>query len=313
MDIEDLASRFQQNVNHHSFTDEEVDATRKQLVKWYDAERRALPWRGDSFELVSARSGVMNSESSSHDQNEDILEQDQECGEKQTTLNAASEPIIDASAVFTTPNRSAYGTWVSEIMLQQTRVETVIPYWYRWMEKYPTIGALAAATPEEVNTSWAGLGYYRRARQLHAGAQQLAAQAAAAGKEPELPSTVAELRQVPGIGAYTAGAIASIAFNKTEGLVDGNVIRVFSRLRMLRCEMGTKDMETRTWAMASRLVDPEHPGSFNQGLMELGATLCKPLKPKCDSCPLASLCQAKALLSVDRAVSTEEVDAATGS
>eukprot|EP00605_Chrysophyceae_sp_TOSAG23-4_P003038 GSChrysophyteH1.ASY1.ANO1.3343.1 assembled CDS len=196
---------------------------------------------------------------------------------------------------FVTPPQTPYGTWCSEIMLQQTRVETVIPYWYRWMQKYPNISALAAASPEDVNSSWAGLGYYRRARQLHLGAQQLVAEAKANGKEPHLPDTVVELLKVPGIGAYTAGAISSIAFNKPEPLVDGNVIRVFSRLRMLTSEVGSKDMEKRTWEMARRLVDPQAPSSFNQGLMELGASLCKPQTPSCEQCPLSSLCRARTL------------------
>ncbi len=281
-DIEDLAQCFREGKNDHFFTDEEVSLARKRLVEWYLSARRALPWRGDPFGMVQARSGASSALDKSTKEDDETL------------------PPSMESESFVTPPQTPYGTWCSEIMLQQTRVETVIPYWYRWMQKYPNISALAAASPEDVNSSWAGLGYYRRARQLHLGAQQLVAEAKANGKEPHLPDTVVELLKVPGIGAYTAGAISSIAFNKPEPLVDGNVIRVFSRLRMLTSEVGSKDMEKRTWEMARRLVDPQAPSSFNQGLMELGASLCKPQTPSCEQCPLSSLCRARTLTHLNR-------------
>ena len=323
-DIEDLAERFKSGMIDHSISDDEVEFTRRSLVQWYHRERRALPWRGDSFEAVkasrsrSAGAGAGGATAKAEDSAsfaaaalaivtasaEPDADADADAGAEAETEAAAVVDIdvgtgaaTDAPEkdIFVTPPPSAYGTWVSEIMLQQTRVETVIPYWYRWMRRYPTIRALASASPDEVNASWAGLGYYRRARQLHAGAQQLVAEAPE-GQEPALSSTADGLRKVPGIGAYTAGAISSIALGLVEPLVDGNVHRVFSRLRMLRCELGSKDMETRSWALARRLVDDKEPGAFNQGLMELGATVCKPISPRCGECPLRAVCQARQLL-----------------
>ena len=201
----------------------------------------------------------------------------------------------DASTLseFVTPPMSAYGTWVSEIMLQQTRVETVVPYWHRWMAKFPTVAALSAASPDEVNKMWAGLGYYRRAQQLLEGAKKVTADFGGV-----VPGTVAELLTVPGIGPYTAGAIASIAFNKPVPLVDGNVIRVMSRLRALTSEVGSKDMDKACWALGAAAVDPVDPGAFNQALMELGATVCKPTSPLCDACPVRKICHAHQLASL---------------
>ena len=188
---------------------------------------------------------------------------------------------------------SPYGTWISEIMLQQTRVETVIDYWKRWMETFPTLESLSQATPDDVNRLWAGLGYYRRAQQLLKGAQFVM-------KEFNgiIPSNVDELLKIPGIGPYTAGAIASIAFGKAVPLVDGNVIRVFARLYGITAEIGASGnvMEKHCWSIAGKLVDPVDPGAFNQSLMELGATVCKPTSPSCSTCPVRSVCVAKALV-----------------
>eukprot|EP01052_Picozoa_sp_SAG31_P034240 SAG31_NODE_3973_length_3702_cov_3.586848_2_plen_259_part_00 len=169
---------------------------------------------------------------------------------------------------------SAYGTWVSEIMLQQTRVETVIPYYIKWMERWPTAAALAAATAEEVNAAWAGLGYYRRARLLHQGAQLVA-------NPPYnglLPRTVDELSHIPGIGPYTAGAIASIAYGVSAPLVDGNVLRVLSRLKAVAATPAATVFKTRlAWELAEQLiVQTCRPGDLNQALMELGAIHCVP-------------------------------------
>jgi A/G-specific adenine glycosylase len=184
--------------------------------------------------------------------------------------------------------RSAYGTWVSEIMLQQTRVETVIPYWHKWMERFPSVAVLAEASSEDVNKQWAGLGYYSRAQRLLQGAQEIMSK-----HNGEVPNTVEGLKSIPGIGPYTAGAISSIAFGKAEPLVDGNVIRVFSRLRALTAEDKSKDMEKLCWGLATEVVDPTEPGAFNQALMELGATVCKPTNPLCETCPVSSSCLAK--------------------
>ena len=181
--------------------------------------------------------------------------------------------------------RDPYAIWVSEIMLQQTRVETVIPYYERFLLRFPTAVALAEAPSDDVLAAWSGLGYYRRARLLLAGAQAVATQGGA------LPADRAGLLTVPGIGRYTAGAIASIAFGQPVGLVDGNVARVFARLFAIEADMRKAGMRTAE-VLADELVAKEDPGAWNQALMELGATICTPRSPACDACPLASQCRA---------------------
>lgn len=187
--------------------------------------------------------------------------------------------------------RSPYGTWVSEIMLQQTRVETVIPYWHRWMETFPDVATLAQASPDDVNKLWAGLGYYSRAQRLLQGAKDIMNK-----NNGEVPSAIDRLKGIAGIGPYTAGAIASIAFGVPTGLVDGNVIRLFSRMRAITAEDKGKDMENTAWYLSGEIVDPDDAGSFNQALMELGATLCKPTNPSCETCPVAEHCMANRLI-----------------
>lgn len=176
---------------------------------------------------------------------------------------------------------SAYGTWVSEIMLQQTQVATVIDYWLRWMARFPTVEALANAPVDEVLAQWQGLGYYRRARLLQQGAKAVVARG-------NLPRTAVEWEDVPGVGRYTAGAIASIAFGEVAPLVDGNVERVYARIA---ADSATGPSLTRAaWGWASENVDPERPGDWNQALMELGATVCRPVSPQCLFCPLQAEC-----------------------
>eukprot|EP01033_Poteriospumella_lacustris_P001378 gene1378-1004_t len=172
-------------------------------------------------------------------------------------------------------------------MLQQTRVDTVINYWNKWMEKFPTVTDLAHATPDEVNQLWAGLGYYRRAQNLLKGAKYVVDK-----YDGLMPGTTEELLTIPGIGPYTAGAISSIAFKQCEPIVDGNVLRVFSRLFALRDEVGGGKMEKLSWKLATALVDPEAPSEFNQAIMELGALICSPTSPKCDVCPVRQACAA---------------------
>ncbi|MBX3189370.1 MAG: A/G-specific adenine glycosylase [Labilithrix sp.] len=183
--------------------------------------------------------------------------------------------------------RDPYAIWVSEIMLQQTRVETVIPYYERFLSRFPTAMALAEAPPDEVLAMWSGLGYYRRARLLLEGARAVAAKGGA------LPAERAGLVSVPGIGRYTAGAIASIAFGEPVGLVDGNVARVFARVFAIDEDMRKQGMRTAE-ALADAIVAERDPGAWNQALMELGATVCTPRSPSCDACPLsrASMCRA---------------------
>lgn len=193
-----------------------------------------------------------------------------------------------AEDAITFPN--AYATWVSEVMLQQTRVETVIPYWIKWMKTYPTVEALSKATPDDVNKIWSGLGYYRRAQLLLEGAKTVVSK-----HHGELPMTVPELLQVPGIGPYTAGAIASLAHGQVAPIVDGNIVRVYSRLLAIRDTASSSNNSKICWSTAALLVDPLRPGDFNQAVMELGATVCKPTSPSCDICPIQSLCRAKIL------------------
>ncbi|KAL8237141.1 hypothetical protein R6Q59_018222 [Mikania micrantha] len=180
----------------------------------------------------------------------------------------------------------AYAVWVSEIMLQQTRVQTVISYFNRWMEKWPTVHHLAQASIEEVNEVWAGLGYYRRARFLLEGAKMVVEDG---GK---FPRSVSDLRRVKGIGEYTAGAIASIAFKEAVPVVDGNVIRVIARLKTISANPKDKATIKNIWRLAGQLVDSHRPGDFNQAVMELGATLCTPVSPNCSSCPVSAQCNA---------------------
>ncbi|KAK2647525.1 hypothetical protein Ddye_015014 [Dipteronia dyeriana] len=192
--------------------------------------------------------------------------------------------------------KRAYGVWVSEIMLQQTRVQTMIEYYNRWMKKWPTINHLSQASLEEVNEMWAGLGYYRRARFLLEGAKMIVDEGGG------FPNTVSALLKVPGIGNYTAGAIASIAFNEAVPVVDGNVIRVLARLKAISANPKDSLTVKKFWKLAAQLVDPCRPGDFNQSLMELGATVCTPLNPSCSSCPVSGQCRALSMSKHDSSV-----------
>lgn len=204
---------------------------RKNLLHWYDQNKRDLPWR---------------------------------------------------------KSRDPYRIWVSEIMLQQTRVDTVIPYYQRFMENFPTLIDLAEADEDEVLKYWEGLGYYSRARNLHAAVKKVAT--VYGGKVPEDLQTISQLK---GIGAYTAGAVLSIAYNQPEPAVDGNVMRVFSRWFAMKDDVAKPATRRKMEAYALQVMCRERPGDFNQGLMELGALICHPLSPVCDSCPVNSLCQAR--------------------
>ena len=186
--------------------------------------------------------------------------------------------------------RDPYAVWVSEIMLQQTRVDVVVPYYERFLVRFPAVETLACAPLDDVLEHWAGLGYYRRARQLHAAAASVVRDHAGA-----VPADESALRALPGIGRYTAGAIRSIAFGEPAPIVDGNVARVLSRLFALRGGPGEAAWEKRLWELAGSLVPASDPSAFNQGLMELGATVCTPRAPLCPSCPLARNCRAHAL------------------
>jgi A/G-specific adenine glycosylase len=205
---------------------------RAPLLRWYDANRRDLPWRH------------------------------------------TSDP---------------FAIWISEAMLQQTRVETVIPYWERFLERFPDVGSLARADLDEVYAAWTGLGYYSRARNLKTAAETIVAEHGG-----ELPDTAEGLRALKGIGRYTAGAVASIAFDREEPLVDGNVIRVFTRLLGIREDSTSRQVVEFLWSVAGELVQGPRPGDLNQALMELGATLCTPRAPHCLACPVRRACDAHA-------------------
>lgn len=204
---------------------------RKDLLAWYDAEKRDLPWR---------------------------------------------------------LNRDAYSVWVSEIMLQQTTVAAVVPYFRRWMERFPTVESLAASDVEDALSVWQGLGYYRRCRNLHDASQIVV--------QNGLPVDFEGWLALPGIGAYTAGAICSISLDLQTPAVDGNVERVFARIK----SDDSINLKKKATDWAQSLVDCNRPGDVTQALMELGATVCRPVAPVCDVCPVMQECSAKAQDRQDR-------------
>jgi A/G-specific adenine glycosylase len=185
-------------------------------------------------------------------------------------------------------NQDPYAIWVSEIMLQQTRVAAVIDKYLAFLQNFPTVEALAAATEAEVLTLWSGLGYYRRARMLHQGAR-----AVAENCQGVMPQNRASLRNLPGIGSYTSAAIASIAYGEPVAVVDGNVERVIQRLAGwgATSTAGQAKLARETEQLAGKLLDPHHAGAFNQATMELGATICLPKNPQCLLCPVRKYCK----------------------
>ncbi len=185
--------------------------------------------------------------------------------------------------------KDPYHIWVSEIMLQQTQVDTVIPYYERWLKKFPDLSSLAEAPLSDVLSAWAGLGYYRRARMFHAAAREVAEKHS--GRIPETPE---ELQKLPGIGRYTSGAIASIAFEKKAPVLDGNVIRILTRIFALAEDTAKPASISQLWDLAAAVLPEKNTGDFNQALMELGATVCFPQNPECGKCPAASFCRAHA-------------------
>ncbi|RLN72891.1 hypothetical protein BBJ28_00017834, partial [Nothophytophthora sp. Chile5] len=294
-----VALVMQHEAARHDFPPDELLATRTALLVWYDAHRRKLPWRGDPPPYLTTAIHTSQKKKTAADGKRGKLDafwkapikvQEQKDAEE----DAAADTKIEANAglgeeLTIAPRKvEPYETWVSEIMLQQTRVDTVVDYFLRWLEKFPTVDALANATEEvrhspalhnltalsmhigiiltkkrmlrlqDVNALWAGLGYYRRARMLHAGAKYVVANFGG-----ELPSTVEQLLTIPGIGPIR------------EPLVDGNVIRVMARLRAVGADPKNKQLINFSWKAAKDLVgDCERPGALNQALMELGATVC---------------------------------------
>ena len=208
------------------------------------------------------------------------------------------------------PWRAAYNPyqiWISEVMLQQTRMEVVVDrHFHRFLERFPDVATLAHSSESEVLAAWSGLGYYRRARMLREGARHLMRH-----HEGRLPRDIEALRAVPGIGRYTAGAIASIAFDERAAIVDGNVARVIARLEQIEDPFGSAVFTRQTWALAARLVGAARsPRNLNQGLMELGALFCTPRAPRCTSCPLQDHCHGRASGQAER-LPVRRVPAAT--
>jgi len=199
---------------------------RNKLLRWYDVQRRDLPWRD---------------------------------------------------------TKDAYRIWISEIMLQQTRVGAVLEHYRRFLERFPTVLHLARAREQSVLAAWSGLGYYRRARNLHATAKILALE-----RNGEFPKTAEGLLELPGIGRYTAAAIASIAFGERAAVVDGNVERVLQRITG-QPNLGNRE----TWDLAEGLLSPKRPADFNQAMMEVGAMVCLPREPKCLTCPVLDFCETR--------------------
>jgi len=184
--------------------------------------------------------------------------------------------------------RDPYAIWVSEIMLQQTQVDRVVAYWRRFLDSYPTVAALAAAPLDDVLALWSGLGYYSRARRLHEAARIVD------GRGGRFPSSAGELHELPGVGAYTAAAVASIAFGEAVPVVDANVVRVVSRVEGLRGDPQRARVRRSIEEAAGLLVRAGRPGDVNQALMELGALVCAPAAPRCPECPLRDSCAAAA-------------------
>lgn len=181
--------------------------------------------------------------------------------------------------------KTPYRIWVSEIMLQQTQVATVIAYFNRFMERFPDIESLAAAETEEVLRLWEGLGYYRRARQLHAAAQQIVQR-----HNGGFPEEFSDVIRLPGIGRYTAGAILSISLDHQLPILEGNTVRLYSRLIGLTSDPRQPDNQRRLWEFAEAILPSRRVGDFNQALMELGSQICTPNNPRCSTCPLINLC-----------------------
>lgn len=234
---------------------------RASLLAWYDANHRVLPWRRNPHSKLPKKEGK---------------EGDKE--EQGAPLDLPLEKFI-------------YGVWVCEVMSQQTQLDRVKAYWRAWMERWPDVASLAAATEDRVREAWAGLGYYRRAAFLLKGARYVSEELGGS-----FPREEDGLKKIPGVGAYTSAAIASIACGRKVAVVDGNVMRVLSRLRALAVADPKAAAAAKQYAtIADSLVDPERPGDFNQAMMELGATVCVPnTRPNCSKCPVRAHCAARA-------------------
>jgi len=272
------------DASYHDFSPEEATAIRSALLTWYRGNRRKLPWRGDAGPYDGSTAGIATSSSKRTAKKKIKGQKDIKSffGKKVEDATTATDEANDKEMGPSDPKSEAavipvtgYSVWVSEIMLQQTRVEAVIKYYLKWMESFPTVQDLANATEEEVNSHWAGLGFYRRARLLHKGAKFVVDEL-----DGVVPNTVDDLLAVSGIGRYTASAVASIAYDKCVPVVDGNVCRVISRLKGVANNIKAPIFKDKVgWRLAEQIVtagDGLHAGEVNQALMELGATYCAP-------------------------------------
>lgn len=259
-------------VDFHRFDDDvERREVQQDLLDWYRANRRKLPWRGDPSPWTGSTAKFAEKEKASK----------RVRSSKQTKLTSfivakdnGDQDILQKEETKKVYPITPYGIWVSEIMLQQTRVEAVVEKWCQWMDSFPDMATLARATPEEVNSHWAGLGFYRRARLLHDAANTVVDK-----YNGIIPDTVQELMELPGIGRYTASAIASVAFHTINTpVVDGNVCRVLSRMRGISEHIKAPTFKDKhAWGIAESLVyNCDSPGDLNQAMMELGATYCAP-------------------------------------
>lgn len=263
---------------YHDFTMEEAVAIRSALLTWYRANRRKLPWRGDPGPYDGSTAGIASNSNGKKPfkngkKGTAVGQRDiQSFFGKKSKEDAKTNVKNDVNTIIPV---TGYSVWVSEVMLQQTRVEAVIKYYLKWMESFPTVFHLANATEEEVNAHWAGLGFYRRARLLHEGAKFVVNEL-----DGKLPETVDELLKVSGIGRYTASAISSIAYGRCVPVVDGNVCRVLSRLKGVANNIKAPIFKDKIgWRLAEQIVtagDGLHAGEVNQAMMELGATYCAP-------------------------------------
>jgi A/G-specific adenine glycosylase len=279
---------------------ERAPEARQALLEWYDANHRVLPWRRNAHSRHCEPTDASDGTNANDDPKADAADSSKKIAYWRLDLCGSVGAARDVPR-----DQYAYGVWVSEIMSQQTQIERVAVYWLRWMAKWPTVHALANATQEEVNELWAGLGYYRRARFLLEGARHVVA------KNDGFPSTFKALAGVPGVGPYTAAAVASIAFEEPVAAVDGNVIRVAARLAAARgggdpAKAGTSAAAA-VRAVANAMLARERPGDFNQAMMELGATVCAPRNPKCSACPVAAHCVGLELQTAS--VSNDAIDA----
>lgn len=183
--------------------------------------------------------------------------------------------------------RDPYRIWISEVMLQQTRVDQAEPYYRRFVERFPTVDDLAAADLDDVLLCWEGLGYYSRARNLHRAAARVVEKF-----DGQIPSEESAIRSLPGVGPYTAAAVLSIAFDRPHAALDGNVVRVLTRVFRVDADASKSSTRRALASAADQLIDVDRPGCFNQALMELGATVCRPRNPACPTCPLEPICEA---------------------